>query len=414
MSPHHALEVASIRGRASVAAVASILGSASIPSGAASFGAMIRAALLGGGVLTALVVGPAAAFEGAGTRLPVEFRSWTIESPEGGEETLTQLHAPLTVTLDLAPVTRLVLATAGGRSALESAGASRADLGGLAGTELQIYQSLPRAGLLLFGGLRLPSAVDALDPDEIRVTQGIANPILGMHLRQYGNGLDLNLGVVWSRPLDARTRLSLGVAGRFSGAYEVEAGTAEFEPGPQLSATADLAWRNESWERHRRSLGLAASVRLFGRDEQGGDVVFEEGSEVSVEGRSLLPAAGAVWQLRLAAVLKGENTSFDRAGRVAIPRELAAGTGLWLESGLRWGERVSYGPELRVRSFAGNDVEYGDGFALELGPAVGLAVGAESSIEVRGAYLVGRMDANDGDADLRGFALGVGTSWRWF
>ena len=374
---------------------------------------MMRAVLTAG-LLMAVASAQAAAVDRVGTRVPVEFRSWKVENPGGGEETISQFHVPLAVTFELAQATHLVVATSGGSSRMTESGVGDRTLGGFSDTEIQIYQNVPRASLLLFAGVQLPSGVRALSPDEIEVTRRIANPILGMSVRQYGRGLDVNVGAVWSHLLRERTRFSFGAHARFCGAYEVAEGIADLEPGHQAAVTVDLLWKNEEWERLRRSVGLSASVRVFGSDEQAGEVVFEEGTEVRLEGRATLPLRGADWQTQVSAVLKEDNTSYDRSGTLLLPRPLASGTGIWLDSSVLvpWGRSSGIGPEVRARSFDGNGIENGDGWALELGPLLSLAVGAENRIDLRGAFLLGRMGKGAETYDLSGFAVGLGTSWR--
>ncbi|MEZ4649954.1 MAG: hypothetical protein R3E97_14425 [Candidatus Eisenbacteria bacterium] len=373
--------------------------------------ALVRAFALAGAIAST-----ASALDAVGTRLPLEFRSWRIEDPDGSVETVSQLHVPLTVSVELEKHSRLVVETAGGRSLSSPTGEDDRSLGGLADARLQLYQDLPAASLLLFAGVELPAGVGALDPAELAVTRRIANPVLGMRQREYGGGLDWNVGAVWSTPLSEQTRLSFGLAGRLAGAYAVSESEADLEPGAQATATVDLSWRNQSWERRRRDIGGSVSYRIFSSDEQAGTVVFEEGAELHFETRATLPIGGSSWFTRASFVLKEENVSYGGAAGALAPRELAAGTGLWVDTAWRFpiGDSVRLGPDVRARTFDGNDLSAGegDGWALEFGPSLDLGLGESSALQFRGAYALGSLGRDDRAADLTGFVLGVGANFR--
>ena len=363
-----------------------------------------------------LFASAAAALDRVGTRMPLEFRSWKIEDPDGVSETVSQLHIPLTVTFEMRKSSRLVVETAGGRSLSSPSGEDDRTLAGLADARIQVYQDVPTASLLLFAGAELPAGVGALDPEELALTRRIANPVLGMRQRQYGGGLDWNVGAVWSGRVSDRTRVSVGLAGRLAGAYAVSENEADLEPGAQATATLDLSWRNQNWERSRREFGGSVSYRIFGSDEQGGTVVFEEGAETHLELRSTLPTGSSSWHSRVSFVMKEENVAYGGSDGALAPRDLAAGTGLWLDTAWRvpLGDSFRLGPELRARTFDGNDLDEGvsDGWALELGPSFEFGVGEESALQLRAAYMTGQLGRGDAKADLTGFALGLGASLR--
>lgn len=356
-----------------------------------------------------------AAAPGAAVRVPFAYRSWTIESPDGSETTLSQFHVPVVSTVSFAPGLDLVLSTSYGSSSLESGDEESLDLNGAADVTAQLLYRLPGNRLMLEGGINLPAGKKELTAEELDVARSLAHPVLGFTLKQYGRGLDLSGGVAAATLLGPSVSAGAGAGVIIPGGYALLEGEEDYTPGTEIAVSAGIdVGSTESPQ--DPMLRLDGSYRMYGTDQLGDADIFEEGDQIELQalGRTGLgPLLLSSWN-RL--VLKADNVVFEDAGDSIEETQEASGTTFAGQLGLDLpvGETAAVGLQGEWRVYDGSEGGRRDGTALGFGPSAMLGLGTQGWIRATALYLTGTLTGVDDlpDDDLSGFAVTVGIFWR--
>jgi hypothetical protein len=381
-------------------------------------GAIFAPALL----LALALFGPPAArseFQFA-ERSPGEFRSWSLKDSTGAKETLSQFYFPVVATVHAGPTTEVVLSGAGASASLDPGSGGSSSLGGISDAQLQVFQRLSQGKLLLFGGISLPSGKTELSPEELEVSRALSHPLLGMRMRSYGDGLDLNGGAGWWVPFRPGWRLGLGAGAKLPGSYTLLQGGGSYQPAPQGAVSLALETQNARWAESPRSAKLGFTYRFYGTDQLANTDVFQEGNELEIglAGRIGLGALQCFAGSQV--VIKNDNVSLmDQAGRAIEALKSNPGTSVRTRLGL-WrplSERLQLGARAVWRHFGQSDRQdyrrrsiNGDTFGV--GPQLQLAVGGQHSLNLGALYLTGTAGEGNDQVDLSGYAVSFGFTFR--
>lgn len=343
-------------------------------------------------------------------RLPAEYRSWTLETRGGQELDVSQVYVPLVGTLAIRPSTRFVISAAGAHSKLENRAGNKS-LSGMADVKLQVYQNLLGDRLVVLGGVNLPAGKRDLSQDELEVMQALAHPLLGMRLKQYGRGLDLNGGAALSVPVRSGLDLGLGVGYLHSGKYTLSEGGEEYEPTPEASASLALEFATPQRE---HTIQLRVTGRSYQEDRLAGRRIFEEGDQLETTLRGTARSGRVRASLTTQGVWKKDDRAYgspDPVGRVSTT---TPGTGIMAHVAALYSvtEMFDAGIAGDWKRFQVSDVAQYNGDAFGVGPALAVRLGSSGLARVEGLISTGTAGEGSGELDLSGFAVSASLLWR--
>lgn len=353
------------------------------------------------------------------SRLPAEYRAWKIETRGGQELEISQVYIPIVGTLAIQPATRLVVSAAAGHSQFDrpvvstegEVGPNESDaLTGATDVKLQIYQKVWRERLVLLGGVNLPTGKRELSREELEVMQAAAHPLLGMRLKQYGRGLDLNAGAALSIPVDRGLEVGLGAGYLLSGKYTLAENGQEYEPTPEASASVAVEMTSPGRE---HTMQFRVTGRLYQEDQLAGRKIFEEGDQLEAALRGSVRNGRVRSSLVTQVVWKKDDNGFGLSGPVGRVSTTTPGTGIMAHASALYAvnEILDAGIAGDWKRFQVSDVADYNGDAFGVGPSFGVRVGSGSA-RVEGLVLTGSAGENSGELDLSGFAISASLLWR--
>jgi hypothetical protein len=345
-------------------------------------------------------------------RLPLEYRTWTLKDREGNEETVSQFYLPAITTVQVTSATAVVLSTAGAGSSRKLEQSS--SFSGPSDVKVQAYHKAADNRVLFTGGVNLPTGKRELSLEDLEIVRALGNPLLGMRLKQYGRGLDLNGGAALSVPLRPDLLLAVGAGVLLPGSFTLVKGDQAYSPTPEISVSAGLEVRGPRWAPNAQRLSLQATGRLYSKDQVAGEDVFEEGDQLDVALNVVTNRARLRLSLASLLVLKRDNVSFTAEGDELRALKSSPGTGLLTRAGLNYEltDRVRPGIEIDWKRFSGSDDPERNGFAFGVGPALGLALGESNRLKIRALYHAGSAGGREDEIDLKGLSTTVSFTWR--
>ncbi len=374
----------------------------------------MRGLFLGMGLWWTMTAAAGAGVRIQSVRAPVEWRSWSLKATGSSDQTLSQATVPVVLTVRLGPATNTVVSTAFARSGYSQDGSTSHHLSGLTDTRLALFHRLPSRGVLLHGGLNLPTGKTTLTLEELAVASWIAHPLLGMPIKQPGRGLGFGAGCSWAKPLRPGMQLGLGAGFDLPGAYTLTEGHEEFSPTLRLSMTAGLELSNPKWASNRIRATVRASYRTYGTDQVGGKDAFQEGDQLELVasitselGRYRLYGIGQ-W------VGKYQNTIYSRDGAEVLALRNNAGDGALLRLSVqrRLGQRISGGLLGEWRWFGKSDLDWRNGDVFAFGPTGSLSMGGHVWLILRAQTMTGTLGADAPTVDVSGHVINVHFAWR--
>jgi hypothetical protein len=199
------------------------------------------------------------------------YQSWTITDNADSESTLTQWVIPITAYIPLAENWEMMLSSSTAGTDLESPQSADNNLSGLNDTRVIVYHALMNDKLMLGLGLNLPTGKKALDEDEIGVANLLTESFLSMPVKNYGEGIGLNLECGYADQYDIYT-YGGGVGYTYKGSYEPLSGADNYKPGDHFRlGVFGAVKRNEIFAR----LGLRYNI--YGMDKLDDEDVFKDG-----------------------------------------------------------------------------------------------------------------------------------------
>lgn len=357
-------------------------------------------------VMTGLASPALAEFVNAG-RLPLSYRSWTIES-DSAEVTISQFHLPAVGSFRLGENVDFVLSTAYASSSLEPEGESSLSLASAAGVKAQLFVRLLRNRLMLQGGANLPTGGTALDLDELTVVQALSSPLLGFRLKHYGEGFNVGGGAALALPVGGSATFGLGGGFVRRGSYEFLDGDDDYQPGAEVSGSAGLDFQNGDVPIVR----FDATYRMFGEDELGDQPIFEEGDQIELQATASTPPSPFMARATVRSVMKEDNTAISGAGEEIESTTLDAGRSVQLDGALSYGisEAARIGVAGEFLQFSGAADSSQDGQTFGVGPTFDLGLGSRARLGLEALWLSGQTDDVDEipGVDLSGFSVAFG------
>ncbi|MBU1698957.1 MAG: hypothetical protein KJ831_02320, partial [Candidatus Eisenbacteria bacterium] len=280
-------------------------------------------------------------------------------------------------------------------------------LNGLTNLRAQLFGSFLDHHLQFQAGASLPTGKRELTFEELTVEDSLWNPVLGFPLRHYGQGFDMNIGLSWAMPLGSAWVFGLGGSYTINGAYALEAGQPDYEPGDVVNITTGL---DASFTSLKLMLDLTG--RFFGADGFDGVEVYDEGPQWEGRLQAQLFRRNFTWSTHLQAIWKGENGILSASQPEMPDLSPEGGRTLQLATDGRWGlsHQWAAGITLSWMQFVGYEDESKTGWSAGFGPLVGWSSGKSLSAVLRWAMLTGALDS--GNTDLSGNDLSLALSWN--
>lgn len=332
------------------------------------------------------------------------YRAWTVEDDLTGESRVVrQFTSRATGTFDLGPDVDLVFYTSGGFS--QDRAAEVAELSGLGDTKLKGYLHAFRRRVVFSAGVNVPTGQTQLSEEQIRVGTAISPHVLGFRMKNYGGGLDVDLGVASGFELTPRITVGGGISTLLRGAYDLDQ-LSEYKPANEIALTAGADFKLAP----TRHVTADLVYRIFGEDELGGAASFQEGAQIELN--LVASLHGERWGLD--AVLK-DIIKADNELLLALPpgadNRVGNGNNLWLSVHPRYQGNAFWAVKGLVDYVSANQSQQQETSAW----ALGLGIGGEfrltpvAILDVR----VSRLTGGSEDDSLTLSGLDTVFSLRW-
>lgn len=284
----------------------------------------------------------------------------------------------------------------------------------------------------LGGGIQLPTGSAAVERDQVIVSGVVANRILGMRLKRFGEGLDLFASGVRAFALTRSLVASVGAGYQYKGEYDYREGanddeTVTIKPGDEFYLSAGVDGSADGRSRAFRWKG-DVRYRMFMKDERNGEEIYEEGDQVE-----LIASAGFDFgedrrvDARFFAVVKGDGSEVEGVAEgnideISLEEYLQQSLpGGMQQVSVRYGQRVGERFDATGHAVFSNFSEYsfpgeepavrllGSANMLELGAGLVYYIAEKAPVTMRGSFLTG--SAEEGAVDMSGFDLVVSFQW---
>ena len=149
-------------------------------------------------------------------------------------------------------------------------------ISGFTDTQIGLLYHLEDQHLLFSLGANLPTGKRELTREEFLSNVLLSNTALGMQVTQFGQGVNLNPGVMWSVMAGENVALGLGLTYHYKGIFKPIKGSGEYDPGDEILATAGADW----------SLGEASNLSIdvifthYGADVFENEDVYAAGNKI--------------------------------------------------------------------------------------------------------------------------------------
>ncbi len=346
-----------------------------------------------------------------GTRLAAGFRSWSMRPDSGRTRTVSQFYLPLDTTVRLGRNSDLVVRSEGAWASLGLRDREASTLNGTSDVGIHLSHGFPSRRLFLLGGVEIPVGKKELNPEELDVARLLGNPLLGFHLKEYGQGWNFSLGTTASFPVTGGWSLGMGLGYAYRGPYVLSEAGDEFRPAAEGSASLGLQLTGLRLGSAVGSSEWFAVYRVLGEDKLGSRTILDEGDEL------LLQAQGDIRWTRLRSfalariLLKDDNRSFREGGDQAPTIGQDAGTGVLARLGVEGTASRKCRPRLNAEWYhfqdSENSADNGDTYGV--GPAFRFRAASDVQLDLSTLYLFGNINRVDGlgQVRLRGYAVSL-------
>ena len=337
-------------------------------------------------------------------RIPFSMRSWDLETPDGETVEISQWVGMSWVNVAMAEQWDLAFATSA--SGTDVTAAADASLSGTKNLRTQVFGTLSDDRLLLQGGLNLPTGKTELTAEEISVARALWNPVLGFPVRSLGEGFGGNLGLSWAQPAGDSWVLGIGGSATMSGAFTVAEGGEEYRPGNVFSLTAGADGRFDPLTLH-----LDATSRFFGKDQEDGEEIFQEGSQFETRGGGTYASGSFSLSARLLTIIKSRNTYISGGSSGVVETKQNAGRSMKLSGEARLQVHDAWGIGLAGEwiDFSDREADEETGSATGFGPVV--TFHPSEPFSVFGRYMILSGSLASGATDLSGQDVSVALAW---
>ncbi len=346
-----------------------------------------------------------------GFRVATGFRSWSIRPDSGKVQTISQFYLPLSATVRIGPRSSLVLSSEGAWGNYTLNGSPSGSLNGTSDVRAQFVHERASRHVLLLAGINVPTGKANLSPEELNVARVLGHPLLGFHLKEYGKGLDFNLGAAVTLPVRLRWKVGIGLGYVYHGPYGLVAGDERFYPAQEGTVSTGLDMGGRTLGGGIGSFDSFAIYRFLAKDRVGSRTVLDEGNELAIQ------AQGDIHWSRLRSfalarlLLKDRNRAIFGEGDQAMTILRRAGTGLLARLGAErpFSRKLHAGVNGEWYRFTGSEVSGRNGNSLGIGPALRFSAGAGTQLDLLLLYLFGEVEGMGGRGNirLRGHAISL-------
>lgn len=195
------------------------------------------------------------------------FHSWSL----GDDMTMSQFTTIIALSQPIGNSSSLTL-----RASPSSTGGDPTRLSGLTDMQVRATHALEEVRLVLSLGVNLPTGKTELTGEEFASSMILSSPALSWSAPGFGQGLNLQPGVVWAIPFGETVVGGLGFAYHYKGAFKAIKEYEEFDPGDEIAATGGVDVQLAE------ATNVSADVlfSLYGADKLGSDEVFKAGGKV--------------------------------------------------------------------------------------------------------------------------------------
>ncbi len=358
-------------------------------------------------------------------------RSITLSKAGSADLKVSEFVSPLFVRKPIGRDGEVSIYLSGG-SATSNGDLTDSDLSGFTDVELSGSKRFDSGRYWIGGGVTLPTGKALIEANQVVVTGVVANRILGLRLKRFGEGPGLFASGARAFTVTRSITASLGAGFQYKGEYDYLKGeegdeTVRIKPGNEaffaagVSGALGAGSARFEWKGDLR-------YRLFSKDERNGEVIYEEGDQVEfLASAGLRIAERQRLDGQLFFVVKGKGTDVEGVGEGDIETMTLEE---YLQQGLPGGMQqamVRYGRELSDRfdirlftsyshfsefAFPGEEPAQrllGSANLLDLGAGVIYYIADKTTVTLDGAYLTG--NAEEGAVDMSGFDAAVTLQW---
>ena len=309
------------------------------------------------------------------------FQMWERD----GQPKISEFSIPLVFIWPVSKKLSLDVVSGSGFASLEE---DTGSLSGLTDTKVRASYIVGEEAALVTLGVSTPTGKTGLTKEEQAVSGALAQSALNFRTANFGQGLDVNVGVAMARRAGEMV-LGLGVGYLLKGEFTPGTGGEDYKPGSELNFTAGLDRKVMDGD---GKVTLDAIYTAYSDDEQGGEKAFCSGNKILLQGLVTLKASGLNWRFYAVDRIRGNSTRFTSG----LEDEFSNGN--QLEAGLVVTKNVS--AKLGVKGlldfkvYADNEFERGEASVISVGPGIRYKLGPGRFIDLSLKYGTGELDGD--------------------
>jgi len=284
---------------------------------------------------------------------------------------------------------------------------SRHRLDGFTDGKLKLFYRLADNSGLLSLGLSLPYGKNDFDYQEYRVANSLYETILGFNVKRFGEGLDIDLGLIYAKNFSRYFTFGVGMGYLLKGEYKyLKSSDNTFKPGDEFSVHTGIDIEIDSV-----LIRTDILYSTFGRDKLNGEPFLKAGDQIELETILFLQSHPFVLTLSLKDIIKQHNNLLGEwstsllNGRNFIDNSFLS----QIQFIYNINPRFSLSGKFGLNKFGESDLQLSDAWIVNVGPEFYYKF--SESIRMRGEllYLTGEAEAStitlNGWNTLLGFSL---------
>ncbi len=195
------------------------------------------------------------------------YQSWQLER----DGAFSQFTGLVSATL---PITNAMTLTLNGRPM--SIGGDFSRISGMTDTDVSVTYLFPDPSLALTFGASFPTGIVELSREEFLTSVLFSHSVFGMQAPQFGQGLNLNPGVLYAFAVNENVAAGVGLTYHYKGKFRPVKGIGDYDPGDEILATAGLEMQVDEGE----TLSFDAIFTSYQKDILEGEEVFHSGNKI--------------------------------------------------------------------------------------------------------------------------------------
>ena len=148
---------------------------------------------------------------------------------------------------------------------------------GMTDTQLSLKYVFPSTNVVMTLGVNAPTGMVKLTRDEFLTSVLLSNTVFRMQVPQFGQGWNINPGILFAFPITEQAALGLGVSYEYTGAYYPVKSIGAYNPGDEILATAGADVKLSEGE----TLSFDGIFKVFGKDVLEDEEVFHAGTSIT-------------------------------------------------------------------------------------------------------------------------------------